>query len=187
MSRPGTKLCQVEKVRTSFIIQKLFDASRNDVERALYSLKAVKVDGESREMAQLAQLIPLSDTLSTLQHSSESADKLWFELSQSKDSYWLNRLKGDFKNLTQFQIRTDSDEQVSGYIFASALLALKDLHEVSFQVEALAAISEEFVPELEKDPALKGLLKISKNELQILASGILSLTEVQEDIPGAQE
>lgn len=187
LKNPRAKLCYIEKLRTAFLLHKLYEASKKDITIALRSLQLVSEEGNQARVRQIGELLPLNETLKTIHQNSISARELWEGRSLSGDKTWLVRLEGDFKRLTRYQIQLSDEDQVLAYVYASAILSLSDLQELSQSIDELASLSKESMPELEQSPEWKEMVYASQAEIALLSSGITYFIESQESSLEFQE
>ncbi|NUN07339.1 MAG: hypothetical protein HUU57_16465, partial [Bdellovibrio sp.] len=133
LAKLGTSLCQIEKTRLAAVVQALYQESSKDITRMLRAVSLLESQSVKERIKQISMLLPLNETLSQALNSSETANNMWIDF-RNGSSLVKQKIQQDVNNLTKVPIQLKNEDQVSSYVFTSAVLALKDLEEVSFQL-----------------------------------------------------
>ncbi len=171
MAKPGTNICQIEKSRLATIIYTLFKSNEADIAEVVRMTSLLVQEGNKSSAIQISFLEPMQKTMKEFTNDSESAFKMWKDL-KSNGSTKRDQIQKLFQNLTAFPIALSNEELVNTYMSLSALMALKDIANVTTHLESQQVLATEIIPSILDNSDLKKLHTMSKRELSAMTHDV---------------
>lgn len=179
LTRPGGDLCQIEKSRTGYLLDRVLRQNKDGITNALRMVIVSGQEADLRSVAQISELIPLSDMIENLRSTDVSAVEVWSAIGNESSLTRIN-LRSRFENLTRLPIQISNHDQVRAYVFSSYALSLQSLLRLSEQVAALGSLYTEIDPQFSNDSSLVQLDQTAKKQIDELVSAISFFVTRQE-------